>query len=164
MASLRKALSKVVSHSRSSSKSSSRITSNGDAHPVANGHADKAKQSTKDDVSSGSSAAQTQQKPEGHDLKRPDSLAIGKKMSFTELKEERRVDREAHDEEETRARKERMKKAHDEVREPEYLLGRLFNVVLQDPLRDNWGDLDFNTYHPHIGEYLRPSFMAAGKG
>ncbi|RPD53983.1 aspartyl-tRNA synthetase, cytoplasmic [Lentinus tigrinus ALCF2SS1-6] len=142
MASLKKVLSKVVTHSRSSSKSSSLQNApngnappvaNGKTDPVANGNAEKLMISTADDTNAGNSAAQEQQKAEDHDLPRPRSLADGHKMSFTEMKEERRADREVHDDEEYRARKARMKKAHDE-----------------DPLRDNWGDLDPNTPQPRL--------------
>ncbi|RDX47067.1 aspartyl-tRNA synthetase cytoplasmic [Lentinus brumalis] len=57
------------------------------------------------------------------------------RLSFTEQKEDRRVEREAHDDEEYRARKERMRKAHEE-----------------DPLRDNWGDLDLNMPQPRTDQ------------
>lgn len=119
MASLKKVLSKVVSHSRSSSMNSktSRNVPNGDAQPVANGNAEKVKHTTFDEANAGISAAQKQQKADDHDLQRPKSMPNGdNRLSFTEQKEDRRVEREAHDDEEYRARKERMRKAHEEVR------------------------------------------------
>lgn len=116
MASLKKAIAKVVSHTRSSSKSSSRTAVNGDAHPPANGHAEKAlKHATFEDTNaSGKTAAQKQQEAT-NGLKRPSSVVDDRRLSFTEQKEERREEREVKDEEETRLRKERMKKAHEEV-------------------------------------------------
>ena len=120
MSSIKRAFTRVVngSHSRSPSKSSS--TSNGDAHSLPNGNGEKhSNHPTFDETNSPKiTAAQQQQQAdelEHRKLKRPDSLAISKKLSFTELKEERRVEREAKEEQEARERKERMKKAHDEV-------------------------------------------------
>ncbi|KAI0766828.1 aspartyl-tRNA synthetase cytoplasmic [Trametes elegans] len=130
MSSLKKTLSKIVSHTRSPSKSSSLNAKNGDAHPLLNGKAEKAAPphiKVDDTNANGETAAMQQQShDEAKELRRPSS-ASERRLSFTEQKEERRADREAKDDEDTRLRKERLKKAHDE-----------------DPLRDNWGDLPLN--------------------
>ncbi|KAI0360906.1 aspartyl-tRNA synthetase cytoplasmic [Trametes cingulata] len=130
MASIRKAISKVVSHTRSASKASTRNAPNGNAHPLMNGKGDQASEphvQIDDTNAKGETAAMHQQsKDAAKDLQRPGSAASDHR-SFTEQKEERRAEREAKDEEDARLRKERMKKAHDE-----------------DPLRDNWGDLPLN--------------------
>lgn len=119
MASLKKALSRVVSHARSGSKSSSpRDSLNGSAHPLMNGKADKtaAPAVESDDTNAkGETAAIKQQSNDAvKDLQRPATNG-DRAPSFTEQKEDRRAEREAKDEEETHLRKERMKKAHDEV-------------------------------------------------
>lgn len=124
MSALKKAFTKVVSHTRSSSKSSSvrsvpNGTANGDAQSI--GHMEKARRTTFDETNAnGRTAAEKQQAQEtnGRELKRPDSLADSRQLSFTELKQERRAEREVRDEAEYKERKERMKKAHDEVRVP----------------------------------------------
>ena len=67
-----------------------------------------------DTNASGKTAAQKQQEAT-NGLKRPSSVVDDRRLSFTEQKEERREEREVKDEEETRLRKERMKKAHEEV-------------------------------------------------
>lgn len=119
MASLKKALSKVVSHTRSLSKSSSRDLTNGNGHPLMNGHADQSaepKVQVDDTNAKGETAAMKQQSRDA--VKEPDrpSSTSSRRLSFTEQKDERKAEREAKDEEEARLRKERMKKAHDEVR------------------------------------------------
>lgn len=118
MASIKKAISKVVSHTRSSSKSSTvRASTEGDSRGVANGSAKKGeKHATFDDTSAnGKTAAQKHQKAESK-LHRPNSISDDCSLSFTEQKEDRRAERELKEEEEARARKERMRKAHEEVR------------------------------------------------
>ncbi|EIW62843.1 aspartyl-tRNA synthetase cytoplasmic [Trametes versicolor FP-101664 SS1] len=128
--SLKKVLSKVVSHTRSSSKASSKDSLNGGAHPVTNGKIEKtAKPSVEiDDTNAkGETAARKQQaKDAANGLPRP-STNSERPLSFTEQKEDRKAEREAKDDEEAKARKERMQKLHEE-----------------DPLRDNWGDLPLN--------------------
>ncbi|KAI0644501.1 aspartyl-tRNA synthetase cytoplasmic [Trametes meyenii] len=131
MSSLKKAISRVVSHTRSVSKSSSRTnTSNGDTHPPANGHSDKVTKPgievDKTNANGGTAATLQQSQDAAHELKRP-GTGSERRLSFTEQKEERKAEREAKDDEDVRLRKERLQKAHDE-----------------DPLRDNWGDLPVN--------------------
>ncbi|KAI0633761.1 aspartyl-tRNA synthetase cytoplasmic [Trametes polyzona] len=130
MASLKKALSKVVSHTRSASKSSSRDSVNGKAHPLLNGKADKTTSphvEVDDTNAKGETAATEQQSKDAiKGIQRPSSIS-DRRLSFTEQKEERKAEREAKDDEDYHLRKERMRKAHDE-----------------DPLRDHWGDLPLN--------------------
>lgn len=116
--SLKKVLSKVVSHTRSSSKASSRDSLNGGAHPLTNGKIEKtAKPSVEiDDTNAkGETAARKQQaKDAANGLPRP-STNSERPLSFTEQKEDREAEREAKDDEEAKARKERMQKLHEEV-------------------------------------------------
>ncbi|KAH9931842.1 uncharacterized protein B0H18DRAFT_1116095 [Fomitopsis serialis] len=84
-----------------------------------------------DDTSTeGKTPAQRQQDqsevPETHWLKRPPSEG-SRRLSFTEEKVNRVQEREKHDEQEERQRKEHRKRLHDE-----------------DPLRDNYGYLPLN--------------------
>ncbi|KAI0737608.1 aspartyl-tRNA synthetase cytoplasmic [Daedaleopsis nitida] len=125
MASFRKAISKVVAHTRASSKSSTRSVPNGNAHTTMNGDAEKgSKRTTFEETErpQGSNGKKSQE------LKRPTSIANSHSLSFTEQKIERKEEREANNEEETKMRREKMKKAHDE-----------------DPLRENWGDSDMQS-------------------
>ena len=124
MATIKRALTRVVNgHSRSSSKSSSisddhslptsRI-SNGSSEKDPKEHKEHKRFSWMEPLT----AAQKQQAEEAKnkELRPHKSLSDSRKQSFTELKEERRMEREAKDLEDARIRKERMKKAHDEVR------------------------------------------------
>lgn len=118
MASLKKVLSKVVSHTRSSSKASSKDSLNGGAHPLMNGKTYKTPDpavEVDDTNAKGETAAVKQQsKDAAKGLQRP-STNGERRLSFTEQKEDRKAEREAKDDEESKARKERMQKAHEEV-------------------------------------------------
>lgn len=115
MASIKKALSKVVSHARSGSRANSRDSAlaNGTSHPLMNGNAEKTTNSSvvvDDTNAKGETAATAQQMKE----QRP-SNGTARPLSFTEQKEDRKAEREAKEEEDARLRKERMLKAHEEV-------------------------------------------------
>ena len=120
MSSIKKVLSRVVSsHTRSLSKgSTSGSSANGDAKAQPNGHANgHVKTSPEGSAHEGTTAAEAQQAQEnGKPIQRPTSMADSRNLSFTELKEDRKAEREVKDEQERRRRKEQMKKAHDEVR------------------------------------------------
>ena len=117
MSSIKRAITRVVSiHSRGSSKSSS---TNSDTPPFSNGHAEKVvKYASFDDTNApGMTAAQKQQADDtqGRDSQRPNSVGHARKMSFTEQKEERRMEREMKEEQEARQRRQRLLEAHDQV-------------------------------------------------
>ncbi|KAH9858604.1 aspartyl-tRNA synthetase cytoplasmic [Lenzites betulinus] len=135
MASIKKALSKVVSHARSGSRANSRDSANG--HPLMNGNAEKTTNSSVvvDDTNAKVETAATaqQMKEQGH---RP-SNGTARPLSFTEQKEDRKAEREAKEDEDARLRKERMLKAHEE-----------------DPLREHWGDLPLNMSQTRVERKL----------
>ncbi|EMD32133.1 hypothetical protein CERSUDRAFT_144292 [Gelatoporia subvermispora B] len=117
MSAIKRVFSKVSSHSRSPSGSNSpeprRSLANGTAKQNGDVHVEK---TGKD----GPPAAQKQQHAE-HRFSRE------RRKSFTEQKEDRKVEREAQDEEEAKARRKKYERLRAE-----------------DPLRDNYGDFPLN--------------------
>lgn len=91
---------------------------NGAAPPLMNGKANKTNGSAVEvdnTNAKGETAAVKQQSKEAvNGLLRP-STNSERRLSFTEQKEDRKAEREAKDDEEAKARKERMLKAHEEV-------------------------------------------------
>lgn len=143
MSAIKRVFSKVSSHSRSPSGSNSpeprRSLANGTAKQNGDVHVEK---TGKD----GPPAAQKQQHAE-HRFSRE------RRKSFTEQKEDRKVEREAQDEEEAKARRKKYERLRAEVR-PSFAPGQLgeFNAA-QDPLRDNYGDFPLNQSQAREGEH-----------
>ncbi|TBU26483.1 aspartyl-tRNA synthetase, cytoplasmic [Dichomitus squalens] len=133
MSTIKRVLSRVVStHTRSLSKGSGKdspsSSTNGEPKsPIkyfTNGHA---KNLSEEPVQADTAPETHQAQENGSPVPRPTSTSRSRSLSFTELKEDRKAEREVKDEEERRRRKEQMQKAHDE-----------------DPYRDNWGDKELN--------------------
>ncbi|OBZ67021.1 Aspartate--tRNA ligase, cytoplasmic [Grifola frondosa] len=124
--SIRKALAKVTSHTRSVSRSKS--PTNIEPHPEPNGKPD-----VQLDHADTNDQTIVHGAPDHAGLKVPHRPDTEHHLSFTEQKVERRAERVAKDDEEMQERKERQMRARD-----------------QDPLHDHYGDLPLNQSQTRI--------------